>query len=110
MIDGMRYIGIGEYGIFEDDLKELMEAKVIVSVANELGLFDGVDFAAITDRGSVVISGTLGPFLKVNDGYWVRTAPAVPKKLWSDLDLVNELINEYEDNDYIATVIDPGLE
>lgn len=64
----------------------------------------------ITDRGSVVISGTLGPFLKVNDGYWVRTAPAVSKKLWSDLDLVNELINEYEDNDYIATVIDPGLE
>lgn len=26
------------------------------------------------------------------------------------LDLVNQLINEYEDNDYIATVIDPGLE
>lgn len=43
MIGGTRYIGIGEYGIFEDDLKELMEAKVIVSVANELGLFDGVD-------------------------------------------------------------------
>lgn len=39
MTDGIRYIGIGEYGIFEDDLKE---AKVIVSVANELGLFDGV--------------------------------------------------------------------
>lgn len=34
MTDGMRYIGI-----FEDDLKE---AKVIVSVAKELGLFDGV--------------------------------------------------------------------
>ncbi len=33
------------------------------------------DFAAITDRGTVVISGTLGPFLKVNDGYWVRVAP-----------------------------------
>lgn len=44
VIDGMRYIGIGEYGVFEDGLKELMEAKVIVSVANELGLFDGVDF------------------------------------------------------------------
>lgn len=42
MIDGTRYIGIGEYSVFEDDLKELMEAKVIVSVANELGLFDGV--------------------------------------------------------------------
>lgn len=42
MIDGTRYIGIGEYGVFEDDLKELMEAKVIVSVANELGLFDEV--------------------------------------------------------------------
>jgi len=42
--DGTRYIGIGEYGIFEDDLKELMEAKVIVSVANELGLFDGVSW------------------------------------------------------------------
>lgn len=42
MTDGMRYIGIGEYSVFEDDLKELMEAKVIVSVANELGLFDGV--------------------------------------------------------------------
>lgn len=66
-------------------------------------------FAAITDRGSVVISGTLGPFLKVNNGYWIRTAPAVPKKLWSDLDLVNQLINEYEDNEYIATVINPGL-
>jgi hypothetical protein len=67
------------------------------------------DFKAITDRGSVVISGTLGPFLKVYDGFWVRTAPSVSKKLWSDLDLVNQLINEYEDNDYIATVIDPGV-
>nr|DAX28450.1 MAG TPA: hypothetical protein [Caudoviricetes sp.] len=44
MIDGMRYIGIGEYGVFEGDLKELMEARVIVTAANELGLFDGVDF------------------------------------------------------------------
>lgn len=68
------------------------------------------DFSAITDRGSVVISGTLGPFLKVNDGFWVRTALSVSRKLCSDLDLVNQLINEYEDNDYIATVIDPGLE
>ena len=42
MMNGIRYIGIGEYGIFEDDLKELMEAEVIVSVAKELGLFDGV--------------------------------------------------------------------
>lgn len=41
-MNGMRYIGIGEYGVLEDDLKGLMEAKVIVSVANELGLFDGV--------------------------------------------------------------------
>lgn len=67
------------------------------------------DFSAITDRGSVVITGTLGPFLKVKDGYWVRTAPSVSKKLWSDIDLVNQLIYEYEDNEYISTVIDPGL-
>lgn len=67
------------------------------------------DFAAITDRGSVVITGNLGPFLKVNDHHWVRTAPSVSKRLWSDLDLVNQLILEYEDNEYIATVIDPGL-
>lgn len=66
-------------------------------------------FAAITDHGSVVISGVLGPFLKVNDSYWVRTAPAVPKKLWSDIDLVNQLICECEDNEYIATIIGPGL-
>lgn len=79
-------------------------------LGNVAGIADCVDFTAITDRGSVVISGTLGPFLKVNDGYWVRTAPAVPRKLWSDLDLVNQLINECENNDYIATVIDPGLE
>lgn len=78
-------------------------------LGNVADIEDCVDFTAITDRGSVVISGTLGPFLKVNDGYWVRTAPAVPKKLWSDLDLVNQLINEYEDNEYIATIIDPGL-
>ena len=44
MTDGMRYIGIGEYAVFEDDLKELMEAKVIVSVASKLGLFNNVDF------------------------------------------------------------------
>nr|DAO32206.1 MAG TPA: hypothetical protein [Caudoviricetes sp.] len=67
------------------------------------------DFTLITDRGSVVISGTLGPFLKVNDGFWIRTAPSVSKKLWSDLDLVNQLILEYEDNEYITTIIDPGL-
>lgn len=79
-------------------------------LGNAGDIADCVDFTAITDRGSVVISGTLGPFLKVNDSYWVRASPSVSKKLWSDLDLVNQLINEYEDNDYIATVIDPGLE
>jgi len=67
------------------------------------------DFATITDRGSVVITGNLGPFLKVNDHHWVRTAPSVSKRLWSDFDLVNQLILEYEDDEYIATVIDPGL-
>lgn len=67
------------------------------------------DFSAITDRGSVVITGNLGPFLKVKDGYWVRTEAGASKKLWSDIDLVNQLIYEYEDNEYIATVIDPGL-
>lgn len=92
----------------------ITKLKVWFVEANGLGnvadIVDCVDFTAITDRGSVVISGTLGPFLKVNNGYWVRTAPAVPKELWSDLDLVNQLINEYEDNEYIATIIDPGLE
>lgn len=78
-------------------------------LGNVAGIADCVDFAAITDRGSVVISGNYGPFLKVNDGYWVRTAPSVSKKLWSDLDLVHQLICEYEDNEYIATIIDPGV-
>lgn len=67
------------------------------------------DFAAIADRGSVVITENLGPFLKVKDGYWVRTAPSVSKRLWSDIDLAYQLICEYEDNEYIATVINPGL-
>lgn len=40
--DSVEYIGDGEYSVTEDYLKQLMEAKVIVSVANELGLFDGV--------------------------------------------------------------------
>lgn len=92
----------------------IINLKVWFVKANGLGntgaVESCVDFAAITDRGSVVISGTLGPFLKVNDGYWVRTSPSVSKKPWSDLDLVNQLINDYENNDYIATVIDPGLE
>lgn len=91
----------------------IINLKVWFVEANGLGntgaVESCVDFAAITDRGSVVISGTLGPFLKVNDGFWVRTALSVSKNLWSDLDLVNQLINEYEDNEYIATVIDPGL-
>lgn len=55
MIDGMRYIGIGEYGVFEDDLKELMEAKVIVSVANELGLFDGVCVGTILSLSCILV-------------------------------------------------------
>lgn len=42
LIDGIEYIGDGEYSVIEYYLKELMEAKVTVSVANELGLFDGV--------------------------------------------------------------------
>lgn len=42
MTVGIRYIDGGEYSVTECYLKELMEAKVIVSVANELGLFDGV--------------------------------------------------------------------
>lgn len=40
--DSIEYIGDGEYSVIEHYLKGLMEAKVIVSVANELGLFDGV--------------------------------------------------------------------
>lgn len=40
--DTIEYIDDGEYGVTEYYLKELVEAKVIVSVANELGLFDGV--------------------------------------------------------------------
>lgn len=71
---------------------------------------DCFDFAAITDRGSVVITKNYGPFLKVSDQYWVRTDLAVPKGLWHDLDIVKQLINECEDNGYIATVIDPGSE
>ena len=78
-------------------------------LGNVGGITSCSDFAAITDRGSVVISSVLGPFLKVHDHYWVRTSPSVSKKLWSDLDLVNQLICEYEDNEYIATVIGPGL-
>lgn len=40
--DNIEYSGDGEYAVIEPYLKELMEAKVIVSVAHELGLFDGV--------------------------------------------------------------------
>ena len=40
--DNIEYIGDGEYSVIENYLKELVEAKVIVSVANELGLFYGV--------------------------------------------------------------------
>ena len=40
--DSIECIGDGEYSVIEHYLKGLMEAKVIVSVANELGLFDGV--------------------------------------------------------------------
>lgn len=93
--------------------KPITKLKVWFVEKNGIGNIGDVEscrgFTIITDRGSVVISGTLGPFLKVNDGFWIRTAPSVSKKLWSDLDLVNQLILEYEDNEYIATIIDPGL-
>lgn len=79
-------------------------------LGNAADIVDCVDFTAITDRGSVVITGNLGPFLKVNDGYWVRTEAGATKKPWSDIDLVHQLICEYGDNDYIATIIDPRLE
>lgn len=92
----------------------ITELKVWFVEANGLGDVGDIescrDFAIIADRGSVVITGNLGPFLKVNGHYWVRTAPSVSKRLWSDIDLVNQLICEYEDNEYIATVINPGLE
>lgn len=95
------------YSMIINDLKVwFVEANGLGNVGD---IYSCGDFAAITDRGSVVISGTLGPFLKVNNHHWVRTAPSVSKKLWSDLDLVNQLIHEYEDNEYIATVIDPGM-
>lgn len=95
------------YSLIINDLKVwFVEAN---GLGNVVDICSCSDFSAITDRGSVVITGTLGPFLKVKDHYWVRTTPSVSKKLWSDLDLVNQLIYEYEDNEYIATVIDPGL-
>lgn len=40
--DTIEYISDGEYVVDEYYLKELVEAKVIMTVANELGLFDGV--------------------------------------------------------------------
>lgn len=42
MIDGISCTDFGDFIITEERLKELMEAEVIMSVANELGLFDGV--------------------------------------------------------------------
>ena len=95
------------YSMTINDLKVwFVEATGLGNVGD---IYSCDDFVAITDRGSVVITGNLGPFLKVNDQHWVRTAPSVSKKLWSDIDLVNQLIYEYEDNEYIATVINPGL-
>ena len=92
----------------------ITKLKVWFVEANGLGDVGDIescaDFAAITYRGSVVITGNLGPFLKVNDDYWVRTEAGATKKPWSDINLVHQLICEYGDNDYIATIIDPRLE
>lgn len=42
MIEEISRTDFGDFILTEERLKELMEAKVIVSVASELGLFDGV--------------------------------------------------------------------
>lgn len=98
------------YRLYDAPIAEL---KVWFVEADGLGNVMDVkschDFASNTKRGSVVISGILGPLLKVSYGFWVRIAPSTSNRLWDDIDIVKELIDEYEDNDYIATVIDPGV-
>lgn len=93
---------------------QIVDLKVWFVGSNGLGEVADVesclDFAAITERGSVVITGNYGPFLKVNDQYWVRTDIAVPKGLWHDLDIVKQLVDEYGLNNDIATIIDTGAE
>lgn len=41
-MEGIRCTEFGDFIITEELLIELVEAKVIITIANELGLFDGV--------------------------------------------------------------------
>lgn len=44
MIEEISRTDFGDFILTEERLKELLEAKVTMAVANELGLFDGVSW------------------------------------------------------------------
>lgn len=65
------------------------------------------DFAAITEKGCVVITDDHGTWLKITDQYWVNVAEGM-NSLAHDLDLVMFILTENEHSGHIATIIDPG--
>lgn len=64
------------------------------------------DFNAITPKGSVVVTGKHGTFLKVTDQHWVTVNGFEAEGIRHDADVLLALILE---QDYVNVLIDPGV-
>lgn len=65
------------------------------------------DFNDITTKGSVVVTGKHGAYLKVTDQHWVTVNHCEAEGIRHDADVLLALILE---QDYVNALIDPGHE
>lgn len=62
MMDGVKYIGDGEFVVTEDRLKELLEAEVAIKVTGYLGCFDSSAYYGRMDEVLNELYPTLGSY------------------------------------------------
>ena len=61
-MQGIKYIGEGEFVVTEDRLKELLETEVATKVASYLGFYDSSDYYCMVDEVLNELYPTLGSY------------------------------------------------
>ena len=70
-------------------------------------VLDCRDFAAITTKGSMIITKDHGVWLKINDQNWTEPTTGEDSVV-HDLDILKFITTESDESGHVAVIIDPG--
>lgn len=70
-------------------------------------VLDCQDFAAITKKGSMIITKDHGVWLKINDQNWTEPTTGEDSVV-HDLDILKFITTESDEYGHVAVIVDPG--